>query len=94
MFTDSANERIRRISPDGTITTLAGDGAKMPVPTDPCGDGGPAMAAQLNVPHDVAVLADGSVLIADTFDNRIRRVTLRRDHRDGGRDGREVPLGL
>jgi hypothetical protein len=74
VFTDSGNERIRRIAPDGTITTLAGDGRKCPVPTDPCGDGGPATAAQLNVPHDVAALPDGSVLIADTFDHRIRRV--------------------
>ena len=75
VFTDSANERIRTISPAGIITTLAGDGRKCATPTDPCGDGGPATTAQLNVPHDVAVQADGSVLIADTFDNRIRRVT-------------------
>jgi hypothetical protein len=74
VFTDSENERIRRIAPDGAITTIAGDGRKCPTPTDRCGDGGRAAAAQLNVPHDVAVLADGSVLIADTFDHRIRRV--------------------
>jgi sugar lactone lactonase YvrE len=76
VFTDSENERIRRIAPDGTIATVAGDGRKCPAPTDPCGDGGPAVAAQLNVPHDVAVPANGTILIADTFDNRIRRVGL------------------
>jgi sugar lactone lactonase YvrE len=76
VFTDSENERIRRIAPDGTIATVAGDGGKCPAPTDPCGDGGPARAARLNVPHDVAVLADGTILIADTFDHRIRRVAL------------------
>ena len=74
VFTDSGNERIRRIDPDGTIATLAGDGRKCPSPTDRCGDGGPALTAQLNVPHDVAVLLDGAILIADTFDHRIRRV--------------------
>jgi hypothetical protein len=74
VFTDSGNERIRRIAPDGTIATVGGDGGKCAAPTDPCGDGGPATAARLNVPHDVAALPDGAVLIADTFDNRIRRV--------------------
>ena len=74
VFTDSGNERIRSIAPDGKIATVAGDGRKCPAPEQPCGDGGPATAAQLNVPHDVAALADGSILIADTFDNRIRRV--------------------
>ncbi len=74
VVTDSDHHRIRRVDAGGTITTIAGDGRQCPRPADPCGDGGPATAASLNVPHGVAVAPDGGVLIADTFDNRIRRV--------------------
>jgi glucose/arabinose dehydrogenase len=74
VVTDSDHHRIRRVDPAGTITTIAGDGRQCPRPADPCGDGGRATAASLNVPHGVAVAPDGGVLIADTFDNRIRRV--------------------
>jgi hypothetical protein len=61
---------VRRVSPTGTITTVAGTG----VPGS-AGDGGPATAAQLNVPNAVAVTADGGFLIADTGNRRIRRVS-------------------
>jgi RHS repeat-associated protein len=75
---DMGNHRIRRVSPSGIITTVAGSG-----PTcsnvDTCvgqfgGDGGPATSALLNMPRDVAVAADGSLVIADTSNFRIRRV--------------------
>jgi len=65
---DMDNCRIRKIA-NGTITTVAGDGT--------CGDGGdngPATAASLCYPRDVAVAPDGSVYIADTSNNRVRRV--------------------
>ncbi len=73
---DSNNHRIRKVS-GGTISTVAGSG---PVCTHPCnpgsfgGDGGPATAANLAFPYDVAFDGAGNMIIADTFNNRIRQV--------------------
>jgi NHL repeat len=66
---DADNERVRRVSKDGIITTVAGGGAR-----GPRGDGGPATKARLSDPEGVAVLPDGGFLIADTGDQRVRRV--------------------
>ncbi len=74
LIADSGSNRIRRVSTTGTITTVAGIGSACSAPTAPCGDGGPALASQLNAPSDVFVAGDGSTLIADRFDHRVRRV--------------------
>ncbi|MGH7165275.1 MAG: Ig-like domain-containing protein, partial [Nitrospiraceae bacterium] len=66
---DQGNNRIRRVNPSGVITTVAGNG----VPNYG-GDGGPATAASLNFPWDVAISPDGSLYIADYQNARIRRV--------------------
>ena len=66
---DSPNHRIRRIDPAGVITTVAGTGS-----AGFSGDGGPATAARLNRPRNLIVAPDGSLLIADTENHRIRRV--------------------
>ncbi|MGE5268639.1 MAG: hypothetical protein ACM3JG_03080, partial [Thiohalocapsa sp.] len=58
--------------PDWIITTAVGTGEK-----GFAGDGGPAQAALLNGPFDVAFDAAGNLLFADTFNNRIRRVDVR-----------------
>lgn len=70
LVTDTGTHRIRRISPGGVITTVAG---ATPV-AGLAGDGGPALAARLNTPTAIAPTADGGFLIADTGNHRIRRV--------------------
>lgn len=70
LIVDVGNQRIRRVTPDGTITTVAGNWAA----GFSGDDGGRATAASLNQPHDVAALAHKGFLIADTANNRIRRV--------------------
>jgi RHS repeat-associated protein len=64
--------RIRRIGPDGIITTIAGTGTTSP---DFSGDGGPAIRSPLFGPAGVAVGRDGSVYIAEEAGSRIRKVT-------------------
>jgi len=71
---DAYNHVIRRLGPDGIITTVAGSADGCPLSTLPCGDGGPATQAQLAFPHGVAVGPDGSIYIADYENHRIRRV--------------------
>ena len=76
LVVDEGNQLIRKVSPssNSTVTTVAGDGTQCPHPVDTCGDGHNATSAQLNNPTGVAEMADGSILIADSGDNRIRKV--------------------
>jgi RHS repeat-associated protein len=67
---DTHNHRVRRVSTDGIITTVAGTGVY-----GYSGDGAPATEAQLNWPRSVAVDADGNLFIADTSNHRVRRVS-------------------
>ena len=67
---DTKNNRIRRVSAAGIITTVAGLGTQ-----GFSGDGGPAVSAQIASPSAVAVDSAGSLFIADSGNNRIRKVT-------------------
>lgn len=63
----NGGERLRQISPDGTLSTLAGTGSKGVPGTD-----GPALQATFNGMHNLAVAPNGIIYLADTFNHRIR----------------------
>ena len=67
---DSDNFRVRKVSPDGIITTVAGNGVR-----GDDGDGGPATKAWLTYPRGVAVGAEGTLYISDYEAHRVRKVT-------------------
>ncbi|MEI9918392.1 MAG: hypothetical protein WDO14_06260 [Bacteroidota bacterium] len=64
------NSVVRRIPISGIITTIAGNGQQ-----GYSGDGGKATDAMLLAPKSIAIGNDGSILIADSGNNRIRRVS-------------------
>jgi sugar lactone lactonase YvrE len=66
---DTENNDIREVTPDGNIKVVAGNGTE-----GYRGNGGPATAAELDNPQDVAVDAAGDLFIADTYNNVIREV--------------------
>ena len=66
---DTLNNRIRKVS-GGIITSVAGNGT-----TGYAGDGGPATSAEFENPYGVAVDSANNIYIADTFNNRIRKVS-------------------
>ena len=66
---DTENHRVRKITPAGVISTIAGDGHP-----GMRGDGGPGEYARLNLPYGVAVDSAADVYIADFGNQRVRRV--------------------
>jgi len=82
-ITDQGANRIRMVNgTNGTITTVAGTGARCSTiacsntVTASCGDGGAATSALLNEPFSAVPDNNGNLFIADTCDNRIREVNL------------------
>ena len=67
---DQQNMAIRKVTPSGIISTIAGNGTP-----GYSGDGGPATSAKINAPTGVAVDSAGNVYIADNQNNRIRKVS-------------------
>ena len=66
---DTYNHRIRKVSTDGTISTIAGTGE-----SGFGGDGGAGTGAMLSYPTGIAVAGDGTLYIADTRNHRVRRL--------------------
>jgi sugar lactone lactonase YvrE len=82
-ISDSQNNLVRKVTPDGKINTIAGDTAaaqraadssQYPIPADSSGDGGPASAAHLNGPRGIAADPAGNIYIAEEGGARIRRI--------------------
>jgi uncharacterized protein (TIGR03437 family) len=67
---DTGNHRVMALAPGGQLTLFAGTGT-----AGFSGDGGPATAASLKAPAGLAVDSAGDVYIADTGNNRLRKVT-------------------
>ncbi len=67
---DTLNQRIRRITPNGTITTIAGTGQY-----GFAGDNQDARGAQFSNPRDIAFDRNGTILVMDTNNQRLRRFT-------------------
>jgi len=68
---DTGNNRIRMVDLNGMITTIVGMGGR-----DFGGDGGPADLARLSEPSGMLLTPDGVLYIADSGNNRVRRVIL------------------
>lgn len=68
-FADSGNNRIRKVDVNGIVTTVAGNGL-----TGFSGDGGLATSAKIYQPRKVAFDRAGNMYIADTSNNRVRKV--------------------
>jgi uncharacterized protein (TIGR03437 family) len=71
---DQSNHRVRKITPSGTISTIAGNGAGTPQTGGFSGDGGPAVSASLNNPTALVLDPAGNIYICDQFNHRIRKV--------------------
>ena len=68
-FCEYTGQRIRRVAPDGTISTMAGTGQK-----GYSGDGGPALKATFNLPHEIRFDKEGNYYLTDMTNHAIRRV--------------------
>lgn len=71
-LSDSSNNRIRRIAPDGTVSTVAGIGT-----AGESGDGKPALQAQLNDPWDMAFDPQGGLVWVERLGQVIRRLDMK-----------------
>jgi len=67
---DALNDRVRKVTPGGIITTIAGNGT-----SGFSGDGGPATSAQLSAPNQVVLDGAGNLFIAEYKNGRVRKVS-------------------
>jgi DNA-binding beta-propeller fold protein YncE len=68
-FVEMTAHRLRKIGEDGLLASIAGSGRE-----GSGGDGGPAARAELNGPHSLAVAKNDVIFVADTWNNRIRKI--------------------
>lgn len=73
-ISDSNNNRIRKVTTDGIIHTVAGNGQAPAFGQTSSGDGGPAAVAQLNRPSRIALDPAGNLYITETQNQRVRKV--------------------
>ncbi len=71
-FCEYSGQRIRRVAPDGTISTIAGTGQK-----GYDGDGGPALQATFNLPHELRFDANGDLYIVDMTNHAVRKIDMK-----------------
>lgn len=71
-FCEYGGQRIRRTAADGTISTVAGTGA-----TGYSGDGGPAISATFNQPHELRFDTEGNLFVVDMRNHVVRRIAAR-----------------
>lgn len=95
---DRLNNQIRKIAPDGTISTIAGTGD-----SDSTGDGGPAVKATFRDPRALAVDKEGNLYIGDSTNNLIRKIDTKGivttiagngKHEDTGDGGPAIEAGI
>jgi serine/threonine protein kinase, bacterial len=68
---DYANNKIRKLTAAGVVTTIAGNSANNPGSADGIGS-----AAGFNSPAGIAVDGNGTLYVADTYNNKIRKISL------------------
>jgi trimeric autotransporter adhesin len=70
-ISDTGNARIRKVTPNGIITTVAGDGG-----FGVTGDGSVATSAEIGEVQGLAIDASGAIYFSDSYNNRVRKLTL------------------
>jgi streptogramin lyase len=71
-FCEYTGQRIRRVAPDGKISTVAGSGKK-----GYSGDGGPALEATFNLPHELRFDRKGDLFVVDMQNHAVRKIDLK-----------------
>jgi streptogramin lyase len=71
-FCEYTGQRIRRVGADGTLRTIAGTGQK-----GYSGDGGPALEATFNLPHELRFDREGNLYVVDMANHVVRRIDLK-----------------
>ena len=69
IIAEFGGHRVRKVDASGAITTIAGTGKK-----GDAGDDGPALKAEFNAMHNLALAVNGDIYVADTLNNRVRKI--------------------